>query len=418
VTRIGFLLSGLALIALSCSPNKGEDSASKAQEHIPTIRYGMEVDAYCESEGVVRPNQQFIEFLGGHPVSPRVLRDLNTVSRKDFDFRTIRAGNRFSLYTYGIHDSVRALVLVKDPVHHTIFHLKDSLRIEHRINPVDTLVRSTAGVIESNLSKTISDLGISAALTNRFVDIFAWKVDFNFLQKGDEFRILFEELSVNGEPYGIGRILGIRFSHSGKTDYAYPFDQGDGVDYFDQEGLSLRKALLKYPIEFTRISSRYSANRFHPILKINRAHLGTDLVAATGTPIRSVGDGQVIAAGHKGGNGNYVTIRHNGTYTTGYLHMSRIAEGISTGVRVRQGQVIGYVGQTGWATGPHLCYRFWKNGVQVDALKVELPADEPIRKQYQERFREIADSLTARLDAIAAASGNNNDSVRVATKDR
>lgn len=378
----------------------------------------MEVDSYCEVEGMVRPNQQFIDFLGGHPVAARVLRELNTVSRKDFDFRTIRAGNRYSLFTYGIHDSVRALVLVKDLVHHTIFHLNDSLRIEHRINPVDTVVRSTAGVIESNLSKTINDLGISATLTNRFVDIFAWKVDFNFLQKGDEFRILFEELSVNGEPFGIGRILGIRFQHSGKTDYAYPFNQGKGIDYFDQDGLSLRKALLKYPIEFTRISSRYSANRFHPILKINRAHLGTDLVAATGTPIRSVGDGQVIASGHKGGNGNYVTIRHNGTYTTGYLHMSRIAEGINTGVRVRQGQVIGYVGQTGWATGPHLCYRFWKNGVQVDALRVELPAAEPIQEGLKPRFRTLADSLGARLDAIAASSRINNDSARASSKVR
>jgi murein DD-endopeptidase MepM/ murein hydrolase activator NlpD len=186
----------------------------------------------------------------------------------------------------------------------------------------------------------------------------------------------------------------------GSELYAYPFDQGNGLDYFDEEGKSLRKALLKYPIEFTRISSRYTMNRFHPVQKRWKAHLGTDFAAPTGTPIRSVGDGLVEEAQYKSNNGNYVKVRHNATYTTQYLHMSRIASGVKAGTRVKQGQVIGYVGSTGLATGPHLCYRFWKNGVQVDALKVELPPSEPILKEKMEAFLRAIEQTKAKLDQI------------------
>jgi murein DD-endopeptidase MepM/ murein hydrolase activator NlpD len=212
--------------------------------------------------------------------------------------------------------------------------------------------------------------------------------------------LIYEEDRVDDRPIRIGRILGVYFEHFGSPYYAFPFDQGDGVDYFDEGGKSLRKALLKYPIEFTSISSRYNLNRFHPVAKVFRAHLGTDFAAPTGTPIRSVGDGIVEEAQYKANNGNYVKIRHNGTYSTAYLHMSRIGAGIYPGVRVRQGQNIGYVGSTGLATGPHVCYRFWRNGVQVDALRVELPPSQPVKKEYLESFRCVKEELILRLQQI------------------
>lgn len=162
----------------------------------------------------------------------------------------------------------------------------------------------------------------------------------------------------------------------------------------------MRKALLKYPIEFTRISSRYNLNRFHPVQKRWKAHLGTDFAAPTGTPIRAVGDGIVVEAQYKSNNGNYVKIKHNGTYTTQYLHMSKIAEHVRAGNRVRQGQTIGYVGSTGLANGPHLCYRFWRNGVQVDALRVELPPSEPVMKSHRDAFDKVKEELTKKLDGI------------------
>ena len=201
-------------------------------------------------------------------------------------------------------------------------------------------------------------------------------------------------------PISVGKILGIYFEHFGKGYYAFPFDQGNGIDYYNEEGKSLRKALLKYPIEFTRISSRYSLSRFHPVVKVFRAHLGTDFAAPAGTPIRSVGDGVVAEAQYKANNGNYVKIYHNGTYSTAYLHMSRIGAGITRGVRVRQGQTIGYVGSTGLATGPHVCYRFWRNGVQVDALRVELPPSQPVKKENLEKFQKIKEALIDRLNLI------------------
>lgn len=245
-------------------------------------------------------------------------------------------------------------------------------------------------------------MNISNELTNGFVDIFAWQVDFGRLQKGDKFKLIYTEKQVEGKPIGIASIDAIYFEHFGSGYYAFPFDQeatGD-VDYFDEKGNSLRKALLKYPIEFTRISSRFNPNRFHPVAKVFRAHNGTDFAAPTGTPIRAAGDGIVLEAQYKGGNGNYVKIRHNATYSTQYLHMSKIGAGIRPGTRVRQGQTIGFVGSTGLANGPHLCYRFWKNGVQVDALKVQLPAAEPVKDDQRNAFEAVKERLTRRLEAI------------------
>ena len=249
-------------------------------------------------------------------------------------------------------------------------------------------------------------MNISNDLTNKFVDIFAWIVDFQRLQKGDQFKLIYEENLVDEVPIGIGRILGVYFEHSNNGYYAFPFDQGDGEDYFDENGNSLRKALLKYPIEFTRISSRYSKSRFHPVVKVFRPHLGTDFAAPTGTPIRSVGDGIIEEAQYKTNNGNYVKVRHNGTYTTGYLHMSKIASGITVGARVRQGQTIGYVGSTGLATGPHLCYRFWKNGVQVDALLVELPPSMPVKTEAFPAFETVKEIIIKRLQLIPFPSAS------------
>jgi murein DD-endopeptidase MepM/ murein hydrolase activator NlpD len=226
------------------------------------------------------------------------------------------------------------------------------------------------------------------------------------LQKGDRFKLIYEENQVEGQAVGLNKITAVYFEHFKSPYYAFPFDQGDGLDYFDEEGKSLRKALLKYPIEFTRISSRYSQSRFHPVRKVYRAHLGTDFAAPTGTPIRSVGDGIVLESQYKSNNGNYVKIKHNATYTTQYLHMSKIAQGVKSGTRVRQGQVIGYVGSTGLATGPHLCYRFWKNGVQVDALRAELPPSEPIKKDFVPSFERVKEELTQRLEMIATPELN------------
>lgn len=367
----------------------------------PQLLYGMIVNDLHIVEDEVKKNQLLIDLFQGTYVPEKILRELNLTSRTSFDFHKISAGKKYTLLVK--NDSIRTLrafIYEPNPIDYIIFHLEDSLLIEPCQREVKVQHKNTTGIIRSSLSETIEELGISHELTNKFVDIFAWQVDFQRLQRGDNFKLMYEENQVDGKPISIGRIRGIFFEHFGNGFYAFPFDQGDGEDYFDEQGNSLRKALLKYPIEFTRISSRYSNNRFHPVAKVFRAHRGTDFAAPTGTPIRTVGDGIVEEAQYKANNGNYVKVRHNSTYTTQYLHMSKIASGIRAGTKVRQGETIGYVGSTGLATGSHLCYRFWKNGVQVDALKIELPPSTPIKNENKEAFDEEAQQLMKQLELI------------------
>lgn len=367
----------------------------------PSVLYGMVVDDFLVIEDKIKRNERLGDILLEYNVPARLIHQVSQVSRNIFDVRKIVPNKKYTLICN--QDSLKtakAFVYEPNPIDYIVFRFGDSLTIDVCKRDVITVEKGIAGEIRSNLSETIEELGISHELTNKFVDIFAWQVDFARLQKGDKFKLIYEESQVEGVTVSIDKIKAIYFEHFGSPYYAFPLDQGDGDDYFDQDGKSLRKALLKYPIEFTRISSRYTMSRFHPVQKRWKAHLGTDFAAPTGTPIRSVGDGTVEEAQYKSNNGNYVKIRHNGTYTTQYLHMSRIADGVRAGTRVRQGQTIGYVGSTGLATGPHLCYRFWKNGVQVDALKIDLPPSEPVKKEYLSQFETIKQDLTNRLQAI------------------
>lgn len=367
----------------------------------PTMLFGMVVDGLDISNAEVKRNQRFSDLLDGYFVDGKALRLLAMVPRNVFDFRKVATHRKYTVLAEADSQrTARALIYEASPVDYYVFHFSDTLVVESCQRSTSTVERSIAAEIKSNLSETIEAMDISHELTNGFVDIFAWQVDFGRLQKGDKFKLIYTEKQVEGKPVGIENISAIYFEHFGSGYYAFPFDQCEGVDYFDENGNSLRKALLKYPIEFTRISSRFNPHRFHPVAKVFRAHKGTDFAAPTGTPIRSAGDGIVLEAQYKGGNGNYVKIKHNATYTTQYLHMSKIGNGIRPGTRVRQGQTIGYVGSTGLANGPHLCYRFWKNGVQVDALKVQLPAAEPVKENQRPAFDAVKEKLTKRLDAI------------------
>jgi murein DD-endopeptidase MepM/ murein hydrolase activator NlpD len=367
----------------------------------PSFLYGMLVDDHLVIEDKIKRNERLGDILEAYHVPVKLIHQVSLISRNIFDVRKIAPNKKYTLICGGDSSkTAKALVYEPNPTEYIVFHFDDSLSVDVCQREVTVVEKSVSGIIQSSLSQTIEESGISYELTNKFVDIFGWQVDFQRLQKGDKFKLLYEETQVEGKPYGIKQINAIYFEHFGNEYYAFPFDQGEGLDYFDEQGKSLRKALLKYPIEFTRISSRYTMNRFHPVQKRWKAHLGTDFAAPVGTPIRSVGDGIVQEAQFKYNNGNYVKIKHNGTYTTQYLHMSRIATGIRAGMRIRQGETIGYVGSTGLATGPHLCYRFWRNGVQVDALKVELPPSAPVKKEFENKFDEVKGFYIERLNAV------------------
>ncbi len=373
----------------------------------PTLLYGVVVDDHVVIEDKVKRNQFLADILKEYNVPTSLINQVSMIPRDVFDARRIVPNKKITFICNP--DSLRTpKVMVYEPnaVDFIVFNFGEQLHVERCTREIAVVEKTISGVITQSLSQTINEMGISNELTNKFVDIFAWQVDFQRLQKGDQFKLIYEELQVEGNPIGIRQISGIYFNHFGSGYYAIPFDQGNGLDYFDEDGKSLRKALLKYPIEFTRISSRYSGGRFHPVQKVYKPHLGTDFAAPTGTPIRSVGDGIVLEAQYKSNNGYYVKIRHNATYTTQYLHMSKIAPGMRAGVRVRQGEWIGNVGSTGLATGPHVCYRFWRNGVQVDALRVELPPSEPIVEAYQQPFTLKKEEVIKQLKAIPSPFPN------------
>lgn len=371
----------------------------------PKLLYGMVVDNYEVVEDKIKRNESLGKILESYNVPANIIHQVSQLSRNIFDVRKIAPNKKYTLLCeQDSSKTAKVLVYEPNPIEYIVFRFEDTLWVDVCKRDVVILEKSITGEIKSNLSETIEELGISHELTNKFVDIFGWQVDFARLQKGDKFKLIYEEAQVEGVSVGIKQINAIYFEHSNSPYYAFPFDQGEGVDYYDDQGKSLRKALLKYPIEFTRISSRFNLNRFHPVQKRYKPHLGTDFAAPTGTPIRSVGEGIVVEAQYKSNNGNYVKIRHNGTYTTQYLHMSRIAPNVRAGARVHQGQTIGFVGSTGLASGPHLCYRFWRNGVQVDALRVDLPASEPVKKELMDSFTKVKEELTRKLDQIPVAT--------------
>jgi murein DD-endopeptidase MepM/ murein hydrolase activator NlpD len=383
---------------------RDSDDSVTLEEKEPTLLYGMVVDDHVIIEDKVKRNQFLAEILKEYNVPVKLINQVSALPRDVFDVRKIVPNKKFTVICSP--DSIRtpkAFVYEPNAIDYIVLWFGDGLTVDACQREVTVVEKTISGVVNSSLSQTINEMGISHELTNKFVDIFAWQVDFQRLKRGDQFKLIYEELQVEGQPIGIRQINGIYFNHFGNGYYAIPYDQGNGLDYFDEEGNSLRKALLKYPIEFTRISSRYSGRRFHPVQKIYKPHLGTDFAAPTGTPIRSVGDGIVLEAGYKSNNGNYVKIRHNATYTTQYLHMSKIAPDVKPGTRVRQSQWIGNVGSTGLATGPHVCYRFWKNGVQVDALRVELPPSEPIIEEHKQMFSVKREEVIRQLQAIPSA---------------
>jgi len=367
----------------------------------PTILYGFEIDSMVVVEDRIKRNQNLSEILENYNISYQKIHELAINSKPVFDVRKIVTNRKYTLICYPDSlQTAKAMIYEPNPTEFIVFNFGDSVTVEKFEREIIIIEKEISGIIERSLAVSISDLGKSPQLTNDFVDVLAWQIDFFRLQKGDKFKVIYEEKQVEGEAIGLGKIKGIYLEHFGNDYYAYYFDQGSGIDYFDEEGNSLRKAFLKYPLDFTRISSRYSGNRYHPVQKRWKSHRGTDFAAPKGTPIRSVGDGIILEAKYGVNNGKFVKVKHNATFTTQYLHMSKIASGMRPGTKVTQGQTIGFVGSTGLATGNHLCYRFWKNGVQIDALKVILPPSEPIHEENKVSFKKVRDILMQQLDEI------------------
>lgn len=339
--------------------------------------YGINVTGLNIVEGTVSKNQTLGSILAPFNVPYQIIDQIAKKSKEIFDVRGIAANKKFTVVTPA--DSSQAQFFIYEPnaAEYVVFNL-DSIDIYKAEKPAEFRIKDVGGIIENNLSADMTKEGITYDIIDQFADLYGWSIDFGALQKGDKFKVSYQEKVIDGNVVGVSDIKMAFFEHNGTPYYAIPFEQNGEVTFFDQNGDSFKKAFLRDPLKYTRISSRYNLRRYHPVQKRYKAHLGTDYAAPSGTEIRSVGEGTVTDARYTSANGNYVKIKHNGTYTTQYLHMSKIGKGIKPGTRIRQGQVIGYVGSTGLATGPHLCFRFWKNGKQEDWLSEKIPPSEPI----------------------------------------
>lgn len=387
--------------SIPATENKTPGSRPRKQQ-----AWGLNLDSFELEKNRISRGETFGNILHKHGISHQKIYHIDKDFRDVFDVRRLRTGKPYELAfpkgDSGQSQTASHMVYHMDAVNYVVFSLGDSLNVERKSKEVTTRQRSISGRIESSLYETILDKGGSPALVMDLSSIYAWTIDFFRIKKGDYFKLIYEERLVDDSiSVGSGRILACDFNHSGRSFYSFWYKPDNNYsDYFDEEGNTLRKAFLRAPLEFSRISSRYSPKRFHPVLKRWRSHLGTDYAAPRGTPIKATADGTVIAATYTRGNGNYVKIRHNATYTTQYLHMTRQAKGIQKGVAVKQGDVIGYVGSTGLATGPHVCYRFWVNGKQVDPYKQDLPEADPIKEEYREDYLEHMAELKTAIDAL------------------
>ena len=377
-------------------PQEFKDSFSSK-----SLLYGISTDSFEVFTSLIKRNQFLADILLKYGVDYFRIDELAKSSKPVFDIRKMRAGNSYTIFYH--NDSLLKadyFVYERNDIDYVVFDLRDSIQIYLESKPVSFNTKTVSGTINNSLYLCLTEQDVSPLLALQLGDIYAWSIDFYRINKGDQFKAIYRERVVDGEVVGVEDVLSAWFRHSKSDFYAIPFTQDGQLDFFDENAQSLRKAFLKAPLKFSRISSSFSHRRFHPVQKRYKAHLGVDYAAPSGTPIMATGDGIISEATYKKYNGRYVKIRHNSTYSTQYLHMSKIAAGIKPGVKVRQGQTIGYVGSTGLATGPHVCYRFWKNGSQVNSLKVKVPPSKPIKAEYLEEYNMVKDSIISVLDAI------------------
>lgn len=405
---------GISALLPGCNSASSPDNASPVADTLkhhagkpspPHLKFGLPVDSFNVIENTVQRNDFLGSILEPYGVENITIANIARKSKPIFDVRRITAGSQYTIFC--TKDSLqKAMYFVYQPnaIDYILYDLRDSITITPGKRKVTTKLETAGGVITSSLYEALDKAGSDPALAMRLADIYAWTIDFYKIQQGDFFKVVYEQRYVKDEPVEAGEVKSAIFSHDGDIFYAFHFepDSTQAGDYFDENGKSLRKAFLKAPLKFSRITSRYTMKRFHPVQKRWKSHLGTDYGAPTGTPIISTGSGTVIQSAYTRFNGNFVKVQHNNTYTTQYLHMSRRA--VKRGQSVRQGQVIGYVGSTGLATGPHVCYRFWKNGRQVDPYQQKFPAATPIPEKSIQAFNNFKQEQQQLLQSIDVKS--------------
>jgi murein DD-endopeptidase MepM/ murein hydrolase activator NlpD len=394
------VIFGLFLVACQSS------NSSKEKKELPAIQpdtvlpqpqllYGIPIDSFRVEVKKVRQNETFSDIFSQNNIRASLLDSLVALSDTVFDMRKIQVGHAYTIYR---KDSiVKALVYEITPLDYYRIFFGDSLRVNRfEIQKrMDTVIAK--GEIKSSLWNATVEANISPQIAIELSEVYAWSIDFFGLQKGDKFVVKYQRIFADTTYLGIGKIIDALFLHEGVSYYAFYYQQDSAWAYFDEKGNSLQKQFLKAPLRYSRISSRFSNHRYHPVLKIYRPHHGVDYAAPTGTPVHSIGDGKVIKKGYDRGGGNFVKIKHNSVYTTTYMHLSRFAKGLKVGKHVTQGELIGYVGQTGLATGPHLDFRVYRNGQAINPLKLKSPPTKPIKNTEREAYFKYITPLKTEL---------------------
>ena len=379
--------------SLAATPPARSDSAG--------LLNGIPVDSYNIVTGRVKRDQFISSILSSYGVPWNNIEQLLRENRDVFDPRKVRTGSTYSVFlTKDTLSRADYFIYEHDPMVSYLFSLKDTLSIVRRNAVVTEVLKYSSGTITTSLWETAKENNLNPNLSAELSEIYAWTIDFFGLQRGDRFKVIYDEEFIGDRSVGITRIHAALFEHAGSTIYAIPFIQDSTMSFYDTTGASLRKAFLKAPLRFSRISSRYSGARMHPILKTVRPHHGVDYAAPVGTPVMAIGDGRVTQTAYENGAGRIVRITHNSVYSTAYLHLSRFGEGIAPGGYVKQGQVVGYVGSTGLSTGPHLDFMFYRNGYAVDPLKVEAPPVNPVAPEAMEQFMKSAKGYMTLLETI------------------
>ncbi len=406
MNKIVLILIGILLFN-SCKKEANEITEVKIiEEEKPIIieEFGYVLNNYKVFRDTIKSGESFGEILERYHIEYPAIYNIAEAAKDTFDIRKLRAGKPYTILAK--NDSTeQAQVFIYQPnkVEYLIVDFTDSIQTNFGRKKVRTEIKTASGIIESSLSEAISDQDLDYILALEMADIYAWTIDFHHLQKGDNFKLIYEQKFIDDSvSVGIGNITAAYFEHKDNALYAFNFitDSLKNInDYYDEKAKTLRRKFLKAPIKFSRVSSRYNLKRRIKYYGNRvRAHKGTDFAANIGTPILSTASGTVIASRYAGGNGNYVKIKHNSTYSTQYLHMKKRA--VRKGDYVKQGDVIGYVGMTGNTAGPHVCYRFWKNGRQVDPFREKLPSAAPIKEDLKESYFLFIEPLKIQIDNI------------------
>jgi murein DD-endopeptidase MepM/ murein hydrolase activator NlpD len=368
------------------------------------IEFGYNFSDYDYVRDTIKTGDTFGSITAKNQVADSILYKALEISGDSINLKKLKIGNPYVLLrTKNAEKKLQKFIYQLDKINYYVVDFTDSVSVFKKQKPISFRRRVIVSNIESSLSETLKKEGVDYSLAHELAQIYAWTIDFFKIQKGDSFGVIINEKYINDTTYvGIDNLEATFFNYKGKTIYAFPFVKDStkmAVEYFDHEAKALKNMFLKAPLKYSRISSKFTPKRFHPVQKIWKAHKGTDYAAPHGADIMATASGVVEKTGYTAGNGNFVKVKHNSMYATQYLHMSKILA--KKGQHVQQGQVIGKVGSTGLATGPHLCYRFWKNGVQVDPLTHKIQNSEPLHSKYKDRFFVQTKPLKSELDSLA-----------------